>query len=90
MYGIIQPTVAKLHLLLHPPLVEDHLIWETIFIWIQVQSLKRGTTVTQLVEQSHRSSDGRGFDSHLSCEIFSFWINLRTSLYTSVIYRLDQ
>ena len=45
MYGIIQPTLAKLHLLLHPPLVEDHLVWETIFIWIQVRSLKRGTTV---------------------------------------------
>ena len=45
MYGIIQPTVAKLHLLPHPPLVEDHLVWETIFIWIQVWSLKRGTTV---------------------------------------------
>ena len=50
MYGIIQPTVAKLHLLLHPPLVEDHLVWETIFIWIQVRSLKRGTTVQKKIK----------------------------------------
>ena len=49
MYGIIQPTLAKLHLLLHPPLVEDHLVWETIFIWIQVRSLKRGTTVLKKI-----------------------------------------
>ena len=41
MYGIIQSTLAKLH----HPLVEDHLVLETIFIWIQVWSLKRGTTV---------------------------------------------
>ena len=39
----------------------------------------------ELVEQSHWSCDGRGFDSHLSPEMFSFETNLSTSLYTSVI-----
>ena len=40
-----------------------------------------GTFVAQLVEQSHRSCEGCGFDSHLSPENFSFRINFRTSLY---------
>ena len=41
--------------------------------------------VAQLVEQSHLSCDGCGFDSQLSPEIFSFERYLRTSLYTGVI-----
>ena len=42
--------------------------------------------LAQLVEQSHQSCDGRGFDSHPSPDIFfSFQIDLRTSFYTSVI-----
>ena len=34
---------------------------------------------------THQSCDGRGFDSHLSPEMFSFQIYLGTSLYTSVL-----
>ena len=40
--------------------------------------------VAQLVKKSHWSCDNHGFDSHLSPEIF-LQINLRTSLYASVI-----
>ena len=72
----------------HIPLHQDHL-YKT-FIPNSPPPSSQGLGIAQMVEQSHRSSEGCGFNAHQVLRYFLFQINVRIRLYTSVIYRFDQ